>query len=105
MRFLPVFLFTQLLSAQIMYVGTYTEGTSKGVYAYRFDNKTGKAAPLGLMAESADPTFLALHPSGKYLYAVNELNTFQGKRAGAVTAWSIDHATGKLTMLNQVSSA
>jgi 6-phosphogluconolactonase len=89
-----------------MYVGTYTDvGTSKGVYAYRFDNKTGKAAPLGLMATSDSPTFLALHPSGKYLYAVNEINTFQGKKAGAVTAWAVDKATGKLTMLNQVSSA
>jgi 6-phosphogluconolactonase len=104
MRFLPLFLLAQALSAQIMYVGTYTEGTSKGVYAYRFDNKTGKMAPMGLEAESADPTFLALHPNGKFLYGVNELNTFQGKKAGAVTAWSIDHATGKLTMLNQVSS-
>jgi 6-phosphogluconolactonase len=110
MRFLPLFLLAQLfsvqnVSAQIMYVGTYTEGTSKGVYAYRFDNKTGKLTPLGIEAESADPTFLALHPNGKYLYGVNEINTFQGKRAGAVSAWSIDRATGKLTLLNQVSSA
>jgi 6-phosphogluconolactonase len=109
MRFLslilPALLLAQVLSAQIMYVGTYTEGTSKGVYAYKFDNKTGKMTPMGLMAESADPTFLALHPSGKYLYAVNEVDTFKGKRAGAVTAWSIDHATGKLTLLNQVSTA
>jgi 6-phosphogluconolactonase len=104
MRFLPVFLLAQALSAQIMYVGTYTEGTSKGVYAYRFDNKTGKMTPLGLEAESADPTFLALHPNGKFLYGVNEINTFQGKKAGAVTAWSVDHATGKLTLLNQVST-
>jgi len=105
MRLLAAILFAQALSAQIMYVGTYTDGTSKGVYAYRFDDKTGKAAPMGLMAESANPTFLALHPNGKFLYAVNEVNTFQGKAAGAVTAWSVDHATGKLTLLNQVSSA
>jgi 6-phosphogluconolactonase len=57
------------------------------------------------MAESADPTFLALHPNGKYLYGVNEINTFRGKKAGAVTAWAIDQKTGKLTMLNQVSTA
>jgi 6-phosphogluconolactonase len=109
MRFLqvllPALLLAQLLSAQIMYVGTYTEGTSKGVYAYRFDNKTGKLTPLGLMAESPDPTFLALHPNGKFLYGVNEVNKFQGKSAGAATAWSIDRATGKLTQLNQVSTA
>lgn len=104
MRLLPFFLFAPLLSAQLMYVGTYTDGTSKGVYAYRFDNKTGKATPLGLMAASESPSFLAVHPSGKYLYAVNELDNYQGGRAGAITAWSIDKATGKLTLLNQVSS-
>jgi len=99
----PLFL-AHLAMAQIMYVGTYTEGTSKGIYAYRFDAATGKLASMGLMAETPDPTFLALHPSGKYLYAVNELNTFQGKKTGGVTAYSIDRATGKLTQLNQVSS-
>ncbi|HZL57982.1 MAG TPA: lactonase family protein, partial [Bryobacteraceae bacterium] len=99
----PLFL-AHLAMAQIMYVGTYTEGTSKGIYAYRFDAATGKLASMGLMAETPDPTFLALHPSGKYLYAVNEVNAFQGKKTGGVTAYSIDRATGKLTQLNQVSS-
>ncbi|MDE3195299.1 MAG: lactonase family protein [Acidobacteriota bacterium] len=94
----------QLAMAQIMYVGTYTEGTSKGIYAYRYNAKTGRLTPLGLMAPTPDPTFLALHPSGKYLYAVNELNSFRGQRAGAVTAYSVDKATGKLTELNQVST-
>ncbi len=96
-----------LLSAQIMYVGTYTapQSSSKGIYAYRFDARTGKATPLGLMAETPDPTFLALHPNGKFLYAINELDTFQSKKAGSVTAYAIDRATGKLTQLNQVSSA
>jgi 6-phosphogluconolactonase len=88
-----------------MYVGTYTDATTKGVYAYRFDNKTGAMTPMGLMAETESPTFLALHPNGKFLYAVNEVNTFHGKKAGAVSGWSIDHATGKLTLINQVSSA
>ena len=90
--------------AQIMYVGTYTEGTSKGIYAYRFDAKTGKLTPLGLMAETPDPTFVALSPSGKFLYAVNEVNSYQGKKAGSVTSYSVDHASGKLTQLNQVST-
>jgi len=105
MRLLFALLLAQLLPAQILYVGTYTDATTKGVYAYRFDNKTGNMAPLGLMAETASPTFLALHPNGKFLYAVNEVNAYQGKKVGSVTGWSIDRATGKLTMINQVSSA
>ncbi len=95
------------LSAQLMYVGTYTnpKSGSKGIYAYRFDAAGGKLAPLGLVAETSNPTFLAVHPNGKFLYAINEDNEFQGKRTGAVSAYSIDKASGKLTLLNQVSSA
>jgi 6-phosphogluconolactonase len=109
MKFLPILMalaLVQLLSAQILYVGTYTQPQSgaKGIYGYRLDGKTGKLAELGLMAETPNPTFLALHPNGKYLYAINEINSFQGKTAGSVTAYSIDRATGKLTQLNQVSS-
>jgi len=97
-------LLASAVMAQLMYVGTYTEGTSKGIYAYRLDSKTGKLASLGLVAETPDPTFVALHPSGKFLYAVNEVTSYQGKKAGSVTSYSVDHATGKLTQLNQVST-
>lgn len=96
-----------LLSAQIVYVGTYTQpqSNSKGIYAYRFDVKSGHLAPLGLMAETPNPTFLAVHPNGKYLYAINEIDTYQGKKAGSVSAYLIEKASGKLTALNTVSSA
>jgi 6-phosphogluconolactonase len=90
----------------IFYVGTYTEGgsKSKGIYAYRFDSETGQAAPLGLVAETTNPSFVALHPSGQYLYAVNELQNYKGPNTGGVSAFFIDHATGKLTFLNEVVS-
>jgi 6-phosphogluconolactonase len=89
----------------VVYVGTYTNKTaSKGIYAYRFDPGTGKLSSLGLAAESQDPSFVAVHPSGKYLYAVNEIDTFQGQKSGAVSAFSIDLKTAKLTLLNQVPS-
>src|ERR1700712_5693998 len=106
MKLLAALAITPLLSAQIMYVGTYTEpqSRSKGIYAYRFDAKTGKMAPLGLVAETPNPTFLAVHPNGKYLYAINEINEFQGKKAGSVSAYSINKTTGKLTPLHTVSS-
>ena len=97
--------FTPMLSAQIFYVGAYTNvPDSKGIGAFRFDPATGKLAPLGLMAETTSPSFLALSPDGKFLYAVNETDTFQGKPGGAVSAFSVDRATGKLKFLNQVAS-
>src|SRR5580693_2914648 len=93
------------LSAQIVYVGAYTNVPgSKGINAFRFDPATGKLTPLGLMAETSSPSFLAIAPNGKFLYAVNETDTFQGKPGGGVSAFSIDRATGKLTFLNQVAS-
>ena len=89
-----------------LYIGTYTEGASKskGIYAYRFDAETGQATSLGLVADTANPSFVALHPSGKYLYAVNELQNYKGPNSGGVSAFSIDAATGKLTFLNEVPS-
>lgn len=88
-----------------MYVGTYTTGqTSKGIYTYRFDATTGQLKEIGLAAESVDPSFLAVHPNGKFLYAVNETSDFGAQNSGAVSAFAIDHSTGKLKLLNQVSS-
>src|SRR4029077_4470830 len=53
----------------LAYVGTYTAKTSsKGIYAYRFDPEKGQLTAIGIAAETADPSFLAVHPNGKYLY-------------------------------------
>jgi 6-phosphogluconolactonase len=81
-----------------MYVGTYTKGTSKGIYTYKFQPSTGKLTSMALAGESSNPSFLAVHPNHRFLYAVNE-NT-----NGMVSAFAIDSATGKLKPLNQVSS-
>jgi 6-phosphogluconolactonase len=90
----------------LFYVGTYTEdgSKSKGIYAYRFDASTSEITPLGLAAETANPSFVAPHPNGRFLYAVNEVGNYKGPNSGGVSAFSIDHATGKLTFLNEVSS-
>jgi 6-phosphogluconolactonase len=89
----------------LVYVGTYTNKTeSKGIYAYLFDPGVGKLTSLGVAAESEDPSFLAVHPSGKYLYAVNEIDHFGARKSGAVSSFSVDAKTGKLTLLNQAST-
>src|SRR5260370_2377175 len=89
----------------LAYIGTYTEKTkSKGIYALRFDDTSGKLSLMGVAAETPNPSFLALHPNGKYLYAVNELAKFNGEESGAGSAFSIDRKSGKLKLLNQVAS-
>jgi len=90
----------------LFYVGTYTEegSNSKGIYAYRYDAATSEITPLGLAAETTNPSFVAPHPNGRFLYAVNEIGNYKGPNSGGVSAFSIDQATGKLTFLNEVAS-
>jgi 6-phosphogluconolactonase len=81
----------------LAFVGTYTTKTaSKGIYAFRYDGHSGKLTAVGVAAESPDPSFVAVHPSGKYVYAVNEAG-----KSSAVSAFALDPHTGQLTRLNQ----
>jgi 6-phosphogluconolactonase len=89
---------------RLVYIGTYTGDASKGIYAFRFDDGTGALTPVGLVAETKSPSFLAVSPNRKFLYAVNEISSFEGEKAGSVTAFSIDEQSGKLTPLNAKSS-
>jgi 3-carboxymuconate cyclase len=91
-------------SDYFVYVGTYTGPESKGIYAYRFHPADGKLTPIGLAAEIASPSFLAIHPNGKFVYAVSEMDSYNGQKTGSVSAFRIDPQGGKLTLLNTVSS-
>lgn len=88
----------------ILYVGTYTTGDSKGIYAYRYDAEAGKLQSLGLAAATENPSFLAVDAKNEHLYAVNETGNYKGKASGGVTAFSIDRKTAKLSQLDQVAS-
>jgi len=88
----------------LVYVGTYTGKGSEGIYAYRFDPATGETSSLGLVAPTENPSFLAVDPNGRFLYAVNELDTFRKEPTGAVSLFAIDRESGKLKLLQQVSS-
>src|ERR1700680_1456810 len=88
----------------LVYVGTYTDHGSKGIYSYRFDSKTGHLTEIGLVAETENPTFLALDVHQRFLYAANEIPKYNGQATGAVSAFAIDSGTGKLSLLNQLSS-
>ena len=91
-------------SDYLVYIGTYTGPKSQGIYVYKLAAATGKLTPLGLAAKSTSPSFLAIHPNHRYLYSVNETATYDGKKSGSVSAFSIDRKTGKLTFLNDVAS-
>jgi 6-phosphogluconolactonase len=97
---------TMSASSQLIYVGTYTNKgvDSRGIYAVRLDTDTGRLSEPGLAAEAANPTFLALHPNGRMLYALSETNAVQGKPGGGARSFQIEPATGRLTPLDLQST-
>ncbi|HYE32817.1 MAG TPA: lactonase family protein [Methylomirabilota bacterium] len=86
------------------YIGTYTGSGSKGIYVSKLDLATGALTEPELAAEVESPSFLAIHPSKQFVYAVNEVGNFQGGKTGAVSAFAVDATTGKLRLLNQQPS-
>jgi 6-phosphogluconolactonase len=96
----------------LVYWGTYTEGggqfgngESQGIYVSRMDAATGRITQPELAAKTPNPSWLAIHPNHRYLYAVNERLEAGGKvPPGEVSAFSIDRKTGKLTAINRVAS-
>ena len=92
------------LGHYLVYIGTYTGPQSQGIYVYKFESGSGRLTPLGLAPESANPSFLVVHPNHRFVYAVNEIGNYEGQKRGAVSAFALDSKTGKLTLLNQVSS-
>lgn len=86
--------------SQHAYVGTYTgsDGHGEGIYLYDFDPATGALSNRKLAAATTSPSWIALHPSKRFLYAVNE-----GGKSGSVTAFAVE-ADGSLHPLNSVSS-
>ncbi len=94
----------QAASDQVIYIGTYTNGKnprveSKGIYAIGFDSKTGKLETAALAGEATNPSFLAVAPSKKFVYAVSEAGG-----GGVVSSFSRDAKSGTLTLLNQQPS-
>jgi len=92
----------------VAYVGTWTEalgagGNGRGIELFSADPHTGELSHRGLAAETRNPSWIALHPSGKYLYAVNEITDFNGN-SGSVCAFAVDGASGELRALNTVDS-
>jgi 6-phosphogluconolactonase len=85
------------------YVGTYTDGNAKGVYALKYDTASRKFVSLGLEAEIASPSFVATDPTHKYLYAITE-RAARRDATGSVSSYNIDPATGALKLINRVDA-
>jgi 6-phosphogluconolactonase len=92
------------VSELLVYVGTYTTGKSEGIYLYRLNLTSGELTHAGTTKGVVNPSFLTLAPNRRYLYAVNEVDDFAGRKSGAVSAFAVDQKTGDLRLLNQQAS-
>jgi 6-phosphogluconolactonase len=96
----------------LAYVGTYSSpegpegshGNGQGIYLFEMNPSTGALSQREVFPNGSNPSWLALDPSRTHLYAANETKTFEGANSGSVSAYSIDRSSGRLTLLNTVSS-
>jgi 6-phosphogluconolactonase len=91
----------------IVYIGTYTrtephvQGKAAGIYVYSLDRATGALHYLSTASAVTNPSFLMIDRDRRYLYAVQELEQYEGQPGGAVSAFAIDPRTSALTLINQ----
>ncbi|HEX8638858.1 MAG TPA: beta-propeller fold lactonase family protein, partial [Pyrinomonadaceae bacterium] len=90
----------------LVYIGTYTSGKSRseGIYIYRLNLDSGDLKPYKTVKNVVEPSYLAIDKTRRYLYAVNETETYEGKKSGAVSAFEIDQKNGDLMFLNKQPS-
>jgi 6-phosphogluconolactonase len=96
----------------LVYVGTYTEpirfgtgrilqGKGEGIYVYRLDPSSGAMERVSETTGITNPSYLAFDFTERFLYAVNELKTYDEKPSGTVSAFTVDPETGRLRFLNR----
>ena len=99
-------------SPVLAYVGTYSnpqgpegsKGRGEGIYLFEVNRSTGELRPREVFKSDSNPAWLAFDPSRTHLYSANETPTYQGAASGSASAYTIDRSTGRLTLLNTVSS-
>jgi 6-phosphogluconolactonase len=92
-------------SDQLVIIGTYTDkGTSEGIYLFRFLAERETLEPVGIIRDIDNPSFIAIHPNGRVIYAVSEVRGSSHHEGGSVSAYEIDFDSLKVTFLNKVST-
>ena len=102
--FIPISLLSQSSSKEIFYVGTYSVRGSQGIYVLEFDRISSDFKIIQTVVSRKSPNFLAIDPTGKFLFSANSQGLDQMPDWGSVSSWSIDSKTGKLTFINDQPS-
>jgi 6-phosphogluconolactonase len=101
-----------MTAEMLVYVGTYTEpirfgtgrvlqGKGEGIYLFRLDQESGALEPAGKTTSVTNPSYLAFDATQRFLYAVNELKSYQDSPTGTVSAFTAHPTTGELAFLNR----
>jgi 6-phosphogluconolactonase len=92
--------------SQLLYIGTYTEGGRRdGIHLVRMDPGSGALQRIAAVDAGSNPSFLAIHPNGRSLFAVNEVSELtNGKPAGSIRSFTIDADSGEITQISEEPS-
>ncbi|MCX6238746.1 MAG: lactonase family protein [Bacteroidia bacterium] len=103
---LIIWLSTQFVTAQdnLVFFGTHSVGTQKGISVAHFNSKTGILTKPELVAEAPAPAYFIIHPDGKSLYVCNSNDFAKGYTGQTISSYSIDSKKESITLLNQQSS-
>ena len=85
---------------EYIYVGTYNEDNKPGIFVFEFDRKEGSMSLVQEVGGMGSPSYLEIHPSGKYIYSVNRSSVIPDKKWGSVSSYKIDPANGTISHLN-----
>ena len=95
----------------LCYIGGYNKhappggaGNGQGIALFEMNPTTGALAPVSTFTDIASPSFITLSADKRFLYALSEIDDFNGQHDGSVTAFAVDRLSGELTRLNVVSS-
>lgn len=87
---------------EYLYVGTYAQRGSEGIYVYEFDRNTRVFTLLQTLPEVSGPNFLAIHPSGNFLFSVNTAKDQEGINQNVISSFAVNKSNGNLTFINQM---
>ncbi|WP_164891069.1 lactonase family protein [Botryobacter ruber] len=89
----------------LVYVGTYAGPDSESIFLYRLDTGSGALTRVSAVKAGENPSYLTLDQQQRFLYAVNEVGEYKGRKGGAVSAFTVDPRTGELVFLNRQASS
>ena len=87
-----------------VFIGTYTDNGSEGIYSFNFNQTTGDVSTVELTAITDNPSFIEIDQKGQFLYAVNEVDNYDENSSGAISVYELVKGSRKLNLIQQILS-